>query len=57
MLMTKKNFKLLKNVCWILAAICMFFLILGNTKNNLLSLTAFVFIILGIVFNVLEDRK
>jgi len=55
--MNKKNFKLLKNVCWVLAAISMFFLKLGDAQNNALSLTAFVLIIAGIAFNAIEDRK
>ncbi len=55
--MTKKNLRLAKNACWLVAALSMFFLVLGNTQNNLLSLTAFVFIISGIALNALEDRK
>jgi len=55
--MSKKNLRVLKNVCWVFAAISMFFLILGDAQNNALSLTAFVLIIAGIAFNAIEDRK
>jgi hypothetical protein len=55
--MNKKNLRLAKNICWVVAGISMFFLILGNTKNNPLSVTAFIFIVTGIMFNYLEDKK
>ncbi|MGB4759080.1 MAG: hypothetical protein WBP26_03400 [Candidatus Saccharimonadales bacterium] len=55
--MDKKKIRLLKNACWTAAGLSMFFLILSDTKNNLTTINALLFIILGIVFNALEDRK
>lgn len=55
--MNVKKLRLAKNICWGLASIAMFFLILGNKQNNVLSATAFVLIILGIVFSYLQDKK
>ena len=55
--MTKKHLKLAKNACWVLAGVSMFFILLGNTKNNQLTIVAFVFIILGIVANYPEEKK
>jgi hypothetical protein len=51
-----KNLQLTKNISWGFAAITMFFLILGNKQNNILSATAFVLIILGIIFSYLQDK-
>lgn len=55
--MNVKSLRLAKNICWGLASIAMFFLILGNKQNSVLSATAFVLIILGIVFSYLQDKK
>jgi hypothetical protein len=44
-------------ICWVIAGVSMFFLIIGNTKNNPLTATAFLFIFAGIVFNIFEDKK
>jgi len=55
--MDAKQLQLAKNVSWSLAAIAMFFLILGNRQNNMLSATAFVLIILGIVFSYVQDHS
>jgi hypothetical protein len=55
--MSVKNLKLAKNISWGLASISMFFLLLGNKQNNILSATAFVFIVLGIIFSYLQDKK
>jgi hypothetical protein len=54
--MNKKRLRLLKNASWFIAALCMGFLIQDNTKNNPLTAAAFIFIVAGIIFNVLEDR-
>ncbi len=55
--MDVKNLRLAKNACWTVASITFFFLILGDTKNNLLNLITFTLIILGIVFSALQDKK
>ena len=54
--MTKKTLKLLKNICWTVTAIGMFFLLLNNTKNNPLTAAIFIFTIAGIILNLLEER-
>jgi len=55
--MTTKILKLLQNVCWTIAAVGMFFLLLDNTKNDPLTATIFIFTIAGIVFSLVEDKK
>ena len=55
--MNAKQLQLAKNVSWGLAAIAMFVLVLGNKQNNILSATAFVLIISGIVFSYLQDYR
>ncbi|HSX29185.1 MAG TPA: hypothetical protein VLE73_01345 [Candidatus Saccharimonadales bacterium] len=55
--MNIKNLQLAKNISWALAAVTMFFLVLGNKQNNLLNAATFVLIITGIIFSVLQDKQ
>lgn len=55
--MNPRKLKLARNICWYGAGIAMILLILGNKQNNMLSATAFVLIILGILFSHLADKK
>jgi len=55
--MSIKNFQLAKNISWSLAAVTMFFLILGDKQNNILNAATFVLIVAGIIFSALQDKK
>lgn len=55
--MTIKTLDFLKNTCWIIASIGMFFLLLDNKKNNPLTATIFVFAIAGVIFNLIADKR
>jgi len=53
--MNVKQLQLVKNISWGLAAVAMFFLILGNRQNNIL-VAALILIVSGIVFSYLQDH-
>ena len=55
--MNKKQFQFAKQACWIIAAVGWFILTVNNEKNIPLDIIIFVFIMAGIVFNILEDKK
>jgi hypothetical protein len=55
--MNAKALQIGRNIAWGLASIAMFFLILGDKQNNILSATAFTLIVLGILFSYLRDKK